>query len=183
MIPYSRGALDIARQVKAETGSDRPLSELEAEIETMITAWKTEAYSTAWAYLERCAEAVESPGYLQNPFGRYRFFTQCDRDDIMSAQKREAQNFRIQSTVADAVEIGMQLLVEYRANTNLQFRMANQIHDAIKLQVREEEIDETKQALNETLGNVKIPIGSGCLKLGIDITIMDRWGQKRKVKK
>jgi len=181
-VPYSRGALDIARQIKAETGDPRPLSEIQAQVEIMINSWKYETNVQAWAYLERCAAAVDSPGYIQNPFGRYRFFTNTKKQEIMDAQKREAQNANIQSTVADAVDIALERLVRYREEKQLHYKLVLQIHDAVMLEVPENEIEQTAAAFEATMGQIPIPMGERTLTLGVDITVLDRWGVKRKQK-
>jgi len=92
-IPYGRGARDIARQVKGETGSATPLDQLEAEIETMTTTWKEVSYPDAWKYMCECGKAVTDPGYLVTPWGRMRRFPTIKDEDLLNGMQREAQNF------------------------------------------------------------------------------------------
>lgn len=88
-----RGALDIARQVKAETGAKTPLEQLKDDIQKMMDAWKQTTYPQAWAYMQQCAKAVTDPGYLKNPWGRVRHFAKTTRTDVLASMSREAQNF------------------------------------------------------------------------------------------
>ena len=179
-IPYGRGAADIARQVKAETGTDTPLDELEADITKMMQTWKEQTYTQAWAYMEACAASVIDPGFLQNPWGRRRRFPRAFEDELNGLQ-REAQNFPIQSTVADTCMIAMQLMVAYRQQHNLHFRLVNQVHDAIMLEVPEAEIEQTKVMFRDTMGSIDIPINATrVLRLGIDVEVLTRWGEKQK---
>jgi DNA polymerase-1 len=180
-IPYGRGALDIARQVKGETGADTDIEVLEAEIAEMMVAWKTVTYPDAWSYMEECAACVTDPGYLYNPWGRKRHFPKKVDNRLLPGMQRQAQNFPIQSTVADTCMIAMQLMDEYRKETGLGYRLVNQIHDAIIVEVPKSEIEETKQMFKDTMGSIDIPINSDKpLRLNIDIDLMIRWGEKEK---
>jgi DNA polymerase-1 len=180
-IPYGRGALDIARQVKAETGSKTPIADLRDEIQQMMDVWKTVTYKQAWDFMTACAEEASDPGYLTNPWGRKRRFTKAQTKEKEAGQEREAQNFPIQSTVADTCMIAMWLMCEYRKQHGLKFRLVNQIHDAIMVEVPEDEIEQTKSMFKETMGSIDIPIpNSKPLRLSIDIDVLTRWGQKKK---
>jgi len=180
-IPYGRGALDIARQVKAETGSKTPIAELQDEIQQMMDVWKTTTYKQAWDFMTTCAAGASDPGYLTNPWGRKRRFTKAQTKEKEAGQEREAQNFPIQSTVADTCMIAMWLMCEYRKQHGLKFRLVNQIHDAIMVEVPEDEVERTRTMFNETMGNIDIPIPHRQpLRLNIDIDVLTRWGQKKK---
>lgn len=176
-----RGAAAIAQQVKAETGTSKTLDQLTVELEQMIKSWKEDTYIDAWRYMCRCGEAVLDPGYLVNPFGRMRRFPKIKDDHLIAGMQRQAANFRIQSSVGDACMLAMVLMRQYRAKHGLHFRLVNQIHDAVMIETPENEIEKSVQMFKDTMGTIKIPIdNSEPLVLGIDISILDRWGQKRK---
>lgn len=180
-VPYSRGAKDIALQIKAETGSSTPLDQLEKEVADMIFAWKNVTYPDAWKYMEWCAEQVVSPGYLVNPWGRYRRFPKKISDGDLAGMQRQAGNFPIQSTVADTAMLAMHLMLQYRAKHNLHFKLINQIHDAIMIETPIEEVEQCKRMYVETMGSIDIPIRPGeTLRLGVDVEVMTRWGEKVK---
>lgn len=179
-IPYGRGAVAIARQVLGETGGTANFATLVEEIKTMTDAWKTRTYPVAWSYMQACAAEVLDPGYIITPWGRKRIFPPAREQDVVAAMQREAQNFPIQSTVADTCMIAMQLIVEYRQQHNLQFKIVNQIHDAIMLEVPEDEIEQVTIMFKETMGDIEIPIPERPLTLDIGIEILTRWGEKRK---
>jgi len=179
MIPYGRGASAIALQVKSETGTDKPVNELAAEIQIIIDVWKTELYASAWAYMMQCANAVITPGYLVNPWGRVRPFPKVTDHKIVSAMKREAQNYNIQSSVADFCFITFDLMFKYRKLYNLNFKLINQIHDAVLLDVPEKEVDKTKEMFKQTMSNINMPLPDGTsLRLDIDLDVMPRWSEK-----
>ena len=71
-------------------------------------------------------------------------------------------------------------MIDYRKRNNSRFKIVNQVHDAIIVSTPETEIEKTKQALRETMGNIEIPISGDPLILGIDIDVMSRWGVKIK---
>ena len=179
-IPYGRGAHAIAVQVKAETGSSQTIDALAAEIQVMMDAWKTTTYPDAWAYMCKCADDVLAQGYVENPWGRRRNFPQTTDSKRIAAMQREAQNFPIQSTVADTCIIALRMLQEYRKEHVLNYRIINQVHDAIMLEVPKDEVEEAKQACYATMANIAIPIPDNPLKLDIDIDLMTRWGEKVK---
>jgi len=98
--------------------------------------------------------------------------------------QREAQNYNIQSTVADTCMIAMHLAVDYRAKHNLHFKLINQVHDALMVEVPEDEIEATKNMFNETMGQIDIPVRDRKpLRLSIDIDVLTRWGEKLKSEK
>lgn len=84
----------------------------------------------------------------------------------------------IQSTVADTCIITLWMMARERKARGLKFKFVNQIHDAIVLAVPEDEIDQTKQVLYDTMATIAIPLPKP-LVLGIDIDVMSRWGVKQ----
>jgi len=180
-IPYGRGALDIARQVKGETGVNTDIEILENEISRMMKAWKNTTYPDAWRYMEECAEQVTDQGFVVNPWGRRRRFPKQIPGKLLPGYQRQAQNFPIQSTVADTCMIAMWLMDKYRSEHGLGFRIINQIHDAIIVEAPIHELEQTKQMFYDTMGSIDIPISSdNSLRLDIDIEVMSRWGKKEK---
>lgn len=179
-IPYGRGAKACALMIKAETGVETPLKEIEQQCEQMIYAWKTVTFPTAWRYLEGCQQAVYDPGYVENPWGFRKTF-HVRSGTIRKDFEREAGNFPIQSTVAQTVNIAADLIRRYRREHGMKFKIQNQIHDAIMLELPIEEKEECKKMFHETMGSVKIPLGkSKYFQLGCDIECYDRWGEKSK---
>lgn len=180
MIPYGRGAKACALMIKAETGTPAPLRELENQCDRMIDAWKNVTFPTAWAYLEGCHRAVYDPGYIENPWGFRKTF-HVRKGEVRRDFEREAGNLPIQSTVAQTVNIAADLIRRYRREHDMKFRLQNQIHDAIMLELPIEEMEECEKMFNETMAAVKIPLGGGrYFQLGCDIELYERWGKKYK---
>lgn len=77
--------------------------------------------------------------------------------------------------------LAMHLMIQYRQQHKLRFRLINQIHDALMIELPESEIDACKQMFRETMGSIDIPIAEGrTLRLGVDIDVMTRWSVKSK---
>jgi DNA polymerase I-like protein with 3'-5' exonuclease and polymerase domains len=164
--------------VKAETGTTQSIDELKGQIDTMMIAWKTNTYPAAWRYMQQCASAVETQGFIANPWGRRRIFPVTQERSKLAGFKREAQNFPIQSTVADTCIIALHMLMQYRDRNQLHYRIVNQVHDAIMLEVPENEMDQAKEACQATMGSIYIPMPGQPLRLAIDMDVMTRWGEK-----
>ena len=127
-IPYGRGAEAIARQCKEE-GFNVTAGDCQAMIEAYF-----ESYPGTEEFLANCRARVQSPGYLVGPYGRLRRFNKSTDRAVIGEQERQAQNFPIQGGVADAVSIALNNFYSYRAaHSDIDYKIALQIHDAIVL--------------------------------------------------
>ena len=95
VIPYGRGAMALHFQILAETGMDVPVDELQAA----IVFWKEEKYPTAWQYLLRCQNSAVDPGYIENTWGRRRYFPKVE-DEAIIAANRLCARAKLDSTAA-----------------------------------------------------------------------------------
>jgi uracil-DNA glycosylase family 4 len=135
-IPYGRGPAAIARQCREE-GVD--LGEVEAQL--LIDNY-FETYPKTKTFLEDCRARVSDPGWMCNAFGRYRRFHKSEERSVVADQERQAQNFPIQSLVADAMSIAIANLYEYRENNpHVVYDIVLQIHDAVLLEVPAEWVE------------------------------------------
>jgi len=169
-ISYGRGAAAIAGQIEVETG----VKLAEAVVQQAIDGWKNK-FKIAWAFIEKNQLMAVNPGYVENPWGRRRYFENKDTKAEIAANQREAGNFPIQSTVADCMALAAEILDQKRSEHNLGFKMINQIHDAFIFLVPENELEITSKIIEESMG-VGIPLPSGSsLVLGVDVEVYDRW--------
>jgi uracil-DNA glycosylase family 4 len=129
-IPYGRMAPAIARQCREE---GTVISEEDTQ---RLIDYYFGMYRRTIQFLAECRQRVEEPKWLCTPYGRRRRFVQtCDRM-VLGEQERQAQNFPIQSTVADAVNRALATFLSYRRHRpQLRFRILLQIHDAILFMV------------------------------------------------
>jgi DNA polymerase-1 len=166
-VPYQRGAKAIAREInKATRGAAKCTQET---AQGYIDAFYAK-YANVKDYVEACKKAVHDPGYLRTPWGRRRRFFESESKSVMAAQEREAVNFPIQSTVADALSVGLFNLWAARNERRMDFRILLAIHDAVLLEVPVHEVlDVTQQLLPLCMGRVRIPEVNYCLDIDVDI--------------
>jgi DNA polymerase-1 len=169
-ISYGRGAAAIATQIEVETGVKMP----EATVQQGIDGWKNK-FKVAWSFIEENQIKAVSPGYVENPWGRRRYFQKKELRSEIAANQREAGNFPIQSTVADCMALAAEILAQKRKELSLNFRMINQIHDAFIFIIPEDELSTTCEIIEKSMA-VAIPLPhGGSLRLGVDVDVYDRW--------
>jgi DNA polymerase I-like protein with 3'-5' exonuclease and polymerase domains len=87
-------------------------------------------------FIKECQGRVEDPGWLTTAFLRRRRFISTFDKTVRGEQQRQAQNFPIQGTVADAISRALDELCRYRLqHPEIPFRFLLQIHDAILFEV------------------------------------------------
>ena len=75
----------------------------------------------------------------------------------------------------------MSRVLRIRDEEQLQFKLVNQIHDALIAMVPIEEKDKCIDALQRGMSGIKIPMPNDVsLELGVDIDMYSRWGEKLK---
>ena len=182
-IPYQRGARAIARQVNRETKGKANMTGDEAQ--GIINNWYAR-YARVRSLVDRCKRGVQrKPHWIPNPWGRRRRFYVSPSQSVMAAQEREAVNFPIQSTVAEALSKALFNLYQYRRlHPAYNFKILLAIHDAILFDVPVEILDEFIDSVLPLcmVHGVEIPscafYGSPAFKLDIDSDITLRWGEQ-----
>jgi DNA polymerase I-like protein with 3'-5' exonuclease and polymerase domains len=170
-ISYGRGAAALARQIKRE-GVDTD----EKETRRLISVF-FDSFPRVKDYIQMMHQRVRNPGYVENAFGRRRIFFETTDGGTIAAQQREAVNMPIQGTVADALAISVVNLQQLRDARNMRSKIMLPVHDAIFTQVPVGEVEDMKEIYKIAMSDgTEIP-GIG-LKLGIDIEVMRRWGEK-----
>ena len=178
-VPYGIGAPSLAFSIKSQTGDSRDLGIITAEVSTLMESWKTKTFPTAWNHLVDWQRMVYNPGWIENPWGR-RKWLRVYSGETNKALEREAGNFPMQSTVSDTIQIASDRLLRKRKELNLGFRLQNQIHDALMLEVPKSELEQTKQVLTWAMSEIDIPTYTPgkTFRLACDIDEYVRWGEK-----
>lgn len=188
-IPYGRMAPAIARQCREE-GVQVSVPETERLIQIYF-----DTYQGTVEFLRECRERVSDPQWLCTAFGRIRRFIRSRDRSVIGEQERQAQNFPIQGTVADAVSRAVDNLYYYRQECNIPYRLLLQIHDAVLFEVPVEHlraftqgIDGRPSVLQECMIN-RVPIWPTYLDgtrrmdiaepyhFGIDFDVQLNWGE------
>jgi DNA polymerase I-like protein with 3'-5' exonuclease and polymerase domains len=180
-IAYGRGGRAIALAVKAQTGSKEPLDAIVPGVNASVEGWKTKAYPVAWRWLVEHQQMIYDPGYVENPWGRRRYF-HLRPGEKNASMEREAGNFCIQSCCADSVQIAMGRLKKFQQEADFPFRLQNQIHDALMVECPRDCIEQAKDVLRKSMSEIDIPIPGTdkTFRLGVDIDVYERWGVKMK---
>lgn len=84
----------------------------------------------------------------------------------------------IQGTVADALSIALSNLFIYRIDNDMKYRIVLPVHDAIFLMTPFNEIKRVAEEVFPKCMSDDVPIPGTELKLGVDIEVMQRWGDK-----
>lgn len=198
-IPYGRSAPAIARELRQEG-----VQVEDRDCQQMIDQFYNEFINVA-RFLQLCGEAVVSPGFLVNPFWRYRHFNQVDDRQMMAQQAREASNFPIQSTVADCLNAAVYncwaIRQAYRARGRiLDYTLALGIHDALIFDAAGDSINELMRPGGiidvgmSTFAKIPLPpkgicnglydlvddskFANGGFALGVDKDLFLRWAEK-----
>ena len=133
-----------------------------------------------WNTLQSWGQRLYNEGYVENPWGR-RKYGYVRKGEKNASLERQFSNFPIQSTVADTVQIAMDKMRVFIENTQLPFKIQNQIHDAVMVEAPIEYIPQVKQMFQETMAGIKIPLPNGrWFTLDVDIDVYERWGVKMK---
>lgn len=164
-IPYGRGAAAIAFQIRCDAGIDVSVEEVQNTIDT----WKR-TYVDAWKFLEQSQGLANTRRYVEDAWGRRRYFPVALNRGQEASNSREASNHPIQGTVADTIAIALHRIQTMRNDLGLKFKVANQIHDALLWEVPESEIDVAKEIVEWGMGGFTIPMKKP-LRLGVDIEI------------
>jgi len=176
-IPYGRGAGAILRQVKREGVEDKTQSEVQGWIDAFY-----QTYPRIWEYFEWAKRSVVNPGFIKNPWGRYRRAGHLGKDDqARAAAEREFMNFTIQSTVADAMTAALVNLWTYKryVDTAVNYRILMSIHDAVLLEAPFDHVERVVRDVFPAcmVHGVEVPDVKLHYTLG-DIDVQLRWGVK-----
>lgn len=188
-IPYGRGAPAIARQCREE-GTQVTTEETQRLIDVYFAT-----YQGTVEFLAECRSRVEDPQWLCTAYGRYRRFIRSYDRSVIGDQERQAQNFPIQGTVADAVSRAVDNLYRYRFEVDTMYKLLLQIHDAVLFEVPIDQlrqfvkgVDGRPSVLQECMVN-RVPIWPTYLdgtrrtdvvepyNFGISYDIMLNWGE------
>jgi len=97
----------------------------------MIDAYFAQYPGTA-SFLADCRSRSQDQKWIAGSFGRFRRFIATRDRSVVGEQERQAQNFPIQNTVADAVWTATYNFMQFRrVNPEYHYKLALQIHDAL----------------------------------------------------
>jgi len=181
-IAYGRSAGAIALAAK-EDGIDSTEEEAQSVIDALF-----DTYSNLKMYFESLRQRAVNERWIRGLYGRLRRFPLTHDRAMKAAYGRQAMNFPIQGTVADAIARSLDYLQIYRTKHDLHYKICMQIHDAVLLEVPYSELDRVigdGQALDKCMVELN-PIkpcttegrtfGDRSYYFGVDKTVYKEWG-------
>lgn len=130
-------------------------------------------YSKVKEFIEKCKHDARAAGKAVTLLGRERLLPEIKSQNAMirNAAERLAVNTPIQGTQADLIKLAMLEIDKKLSEKKLKAFMILQIHDELLFEVPDEELDEVKQMVHQTMSGImelKIP-------LVVDMNIGKNW--------
>lgn len=183
---YGRGPVAIARQAQEEHVNMTP-DDAAQLLQAFFTMYPGVPY-----FMEACKYRVTDPGWICNPFGRFRRFNITNDRKVLSDMERQAMNFCAQSTVADSLSRALDHLYNYRIDNLLEddfYKILLAIHDAVLFEVPIENVATVVDDILPLCMSKKVDIYQTDLdgvvypnvnpfNLGIEVEVMLHWGEK-----
>ena len=150
---YGRGPAAVVRAMQKDGIYEFSRKDAEALQEAVLGS-----FPDVQKFIQFCQDCVDSPGYVENPFGRRRYFPYTDDETVRAKQKRQAVNAPIQGTVADVLSLALVAFRMYKReiNPDLRFTVVLPVHDQLDFFVHP---DDCEYFMNEVqpLCMCKIP--------------------------
>ncbi len=110
-------------------------------------------YPKVKEYLDRLVADAKEKGYITTMYGRRRPIPELSSSNFMqrSFGERVAMNSPIQGTAADIIKIAMIRVWKELRRAGLNSRLILQVHDELVIETRQEEIEQVKQILEESM--------------------------------
>ncbi len=112
-----------------------------------------EIYPEILTYMKSKQEEAKNNGYVETLFHRRCFFGTGSNEGL-NYVNRAAINAPIQGTAADLLRMVMNKLPSKLEEKGLSAKLLLQIHDELVLEVKDEEIEATKEVLKEVMENI-----------------------------
>lgn len=173
-IPYGRGLKAILLQCQGEGVY------LDEESGAALLNSYFTMYPMTKVFLDNCKKNVEKRRFVRTLFNRYRRFPWHLREDELAKAKREACNAPIQGTVADSINNAIYNLMEYKeAHPELPFTLNMQIHDALVLECRAQDVKSLKQVIHKCMvEDNPVTVDGVSHYYGLDSECYVHWGEE-----
>ena len=130
-------------------------------------------YPGVKTYLDACVELAKKEGFSETLYKRRRPIPELSSSNFMTRSfgERVAMNAPIQGTAADIIKIAMIKVYEELNAAGLKTRLILQIHDELLLEVPEEEVEQARKILQESMESA----ADLAVKLEIDLHTGKNW--------
>ena len=175
-IAYQRGAEAIAREILQE-GIQITVAQAKAGIDAFY-----EMYPDVYKYIQWCALQIRTHWWIDSSWGRRRRFAKTDDEYQISKYGREGCNHPIQGAVADALNVAVANIMNYRKSfrlngEQLDFKIVLAVHDAVVLEVHPRHVEHVAKVMLPQCMSDNCVIPKLNQKLDIDIELGFRWSE------
>ena len=129
-----------------------------AEASAFVKAY-FEQFPKVKSFLDGLRQTAAQQGWVQTLAGRKRYFPNLKREmnyNLRNREEREAINAPVQGTSADILKAAMIRLPAELEKRGLHASIILQVHDELMLEVPEEELSETQNAVREVMENITV---------------------------
>lgn len=124
-------------------------------------------------FMSDIVKEAKERGYVTTMFGRRRYIPELKNKNknIVQFGERVAMNTPIQGSAADIIKIAMNKLYKALKENNLKSKLVMQVHDELIVETYDDEIEEVKKLMRESMENVvnlDIP-------LDVDLNVGKSW--------
>ena len=130
-------------------------------------------YPKVKEYLDNLVASAKEKGYVTTMFGRKRPIPELSSSNFMQRAfgERIAMNSPIQGTAADIMKIAMIAVFRKLKEKNLKSKLILQIHDELVVETAEDEMEEVKAIVTESMKNA----ASLAVSLEVDLHTGSNW--------
>lgn len=134
-----------------------------------------ERYPGVKEYMERTRKVASEQGYVETVLGRRLYLPDINARNGMRRQyaERTAINAPMQGTAADIIKLAMITLDQQLQDSTLDCAMLMQVHDELVFEVKENDLDASKEMINKAM----VDAVSLNVSLVVDIGIGNNWDE------
>ena len=161
---YGMGARRLARTLRI------PFKTAQSYIEQYFSR-----YGGIKTYMDGTLVGAKESGYVTTLFGRRRYVPDLGSKSpqLASAAERIAINTPIQGTAADLIKVAMVTIDRQLNQEQLQSRMLLQVHDELVFEVPDNELDQMKTLVQESMESVM----ELSVPLRVDVGVGSNWAE------
>lgn len=151
---YGMSAFGLAKQIGVER------KEAQAYIDRYFAR-----YPGVLAYMERTRAQAAEQGFVETLFGRRLYLPEIASKNgaMRKAAERTAINAPMQGTAADIMKRAMVAVDNWLQDSGVDARVILQVHDELVLEVREDQVDQVRDAIR--------PLMSGAAELDVPLVV------------
>ena len=148
---YGMGAMGLKNSMLVQNGKEISVEESEDLIQRYF-----KSYPSVGEFLERQARDALKNGWSSTPGGRKRWYTTPLKSDPeyrrrISSIRRQAKNYPMQGTNADAIKYALVFVHERIKKDNIDASIVMTVHDEIACEVREDQAKDFAKTLSDEM--------------------------------